>query len=375
METSLYIHIPFCKKKCFYCDFYSVVNYNSIIDKYLSAIEKEIQLYSEKYDPKINSIYIGGGTPSVLNRNQIKSIFHTINKNFKIKPNIEITIEVNPESIDENFIETIKEVGVNRISVGIQSLNDKILKTVGRIADKKMNLKALSLISKIGLNNWSVDMIYGLPYQNIEIFKSDLEEILKFHPKHISLYLLHISKNTKMFEIYKKNPTIFPTDEDITEIYHFANHYLEKNQYKRYEISNFSFSGYESRHNLAYWNKKDYIGIGTSSVSTIKNRRWKNVSNLNRYIELVDKNELPIEKTINLSKQEAIREFIMLQLRLVSGLNTKKLYDKYKFDIWKERKNELERLNSSGFIKTDNNHITLTVKGILVSNSVISELI
>ncbi|HEC91752.1 MAG TPA: radical SAM family heme chaperone HemW [Candidatus Atribacteria bacterium] len=375
MEISLYIHIPFCKRKCNYCDFYSIVASENLISRYIDSLIQEMKIYSRKYDFKINTIYIGGGTPSILNPEYIRIIVKNIRKYFKSIPEPEFTIEANPESVNKEFLETLKKCGVNRLSMGIQSFNDKLLKIAGRLASREIIDEKINLVKKMNFINWSADLIYGLPYQHLKDFEYDLDTIINYNPSHISLYALTIEKGTNFFSLYREKQEIFPSDDEVSEMYFLANEFLEKNKYYRYEISNFAPKGYECKHNLAYWNLRDYLGLGASSVSTINSTRWKNVSDVNKYIKYLKENKLPLSNMTKLTKKEKIQEFIMLQLRLRKGLDLKILKQQYEIDLLKQKFSEIEEFIKAGLIKLQKNRIFLTIKGIIVSNSVISALI
>lgn len=334
-----------------------------------------MKIYSQKYDFKINTIYIGGGTPSILKPEYIKVIAENIRKYFKLIPAPEFTIEANPESVNKEFLETLKKCGVNRLSTGIQTFSDKLLKIAARLASKKIIDDAISLIKKMNFINWSADLIYGLPYQHLKDFEYDLNTLIEYSPSHISLYALTIEKGTKFFSLYKEKRGIFPSDDLVAEMYFLANESLGKNGYYRYEISNFAQKGYECKHNLAYWNLQDYLGLGASAVSTINSFRWKNVSNVNRYIKYLEEDKLPLDNIAKRSPQKKIEEFIMLQLRLRKGLALKILKQQYGIDLLKQKYSEIEKFVKAGLIKLQRDRISLTIKGIMVSNSVISELI
>ncbi len=375
MEVSLYIHIPFCKSKCHYCDFFSISKAAKLIPEYIDALAQEIKIYSEKYNFKIKTIYIGGGTPSILNPENIKSIILNVREYFYLKSDLEFTIEANPESINADFLETIVNCGINRLSIGVQTFNDKLLKFAGRLASQKIIDEKLNLIKKIKFKNWSADLIYGLPYQKLKDFENDLKKLISYNPFHISLYSLTIENGTKFFSLYERKKEIFPSDDEIADMYLLANEYLEKNNYHRYEISNFAKKSFECKHNLAYWNQENYLGLGPSAVSTIQNIRWKNVPDVNGYIKNLKNKKVPILEKTKLTKKEKIQEFIMLQLRLRKGLNLDLLKQKYKIDLFKIRNQEIKKFIEAELLKIKGKNLFLTLKGIMISNSIISELI
>lgn len=373
MKISLYIHIPFCKSKCNYCDFYSIKASDNIISEYITALLQELKYYSKSY--KLRTIYIGGGTPSILKPSQIKLLMKNIKNNFDIIPNPEISIEVNPESINKEFIENLQESGITRISIGVQTFNNKSLKIAGRLADAQTIHQKINLIKRMHLTNWSADMIYGLPYQNLDNFKNDIETIIDYEPNHISLYALSIEKGTPFDSLYNTERTLFPSDEEVSDMYLFANDYLETKKYFRYEISNFAQKGFECKHNLTYWNGNNYLGVGASAVSTIDKWRWQNISNVDKYIQYLKNKKMPYIKKLRLTEDEKLKEFIMLQLRLVNGVNLLQLKQRYNVDLMKIKGAEIEKFINAGFLKLKDNNLFLTPRGIIVSNSIMSELI
>ncbi len=373
---SLYIHYPFCKSKCNYCDFYSIPDSNNLSENFLKALKREIIHYSKKYRDtyEICSLYIGGGTPSLLTEKNIEWLFNTLKTFFKFRTDIEITIEVNPESFTETLIKTYSEVGINRISMGVQTLNDRILKTLNRLSDRTTILNKLDLIKKHDVKNFSVDLIYGLPFQTFKIFKSDLFNIMKYKPKHISLYNLTINKNSKIFTLYKQHPKIFPSEKQEYKFYKFANNFLLLYGLRRYELSNFAKKKFHSYHNLRYWLQKDYLGLGPAAVSTIETIRWKNISNVIQYINKLKRNKLPAVQYEKINNLTYINEKIMLNLRLQKGINLKKLKANENINLLKLKANEIYEMKKNKLLKIKNNHLYLSLKGIMVSNKVISQL-
>ena len=369
-ELGLYIHIPFCKSKCTYCDFYSIIFDKDLIKKYLICLEKEIQFYAANYgkDFFLNTIYIGGGTPSILDAIQIDSLLNIVNKNFEVKKGAEITIEMNPESINQDHLLLFKNKIVNRLSLGIQSFNNYVLKTIKRLADKEKILSVIKQIQKYQIDNFSFDLIFGLPYQNFKIFKNDLKMAMDYFPPHLSLYSLMLNTDTPLYDFYLKNRNEFPLDNEIVRYYEYADNYLSKHKLLRYEISNFSHEGYESKHNLKYWLQKPYLGLGVSAVSTVNLERWKNPDDISSYFKTINMKKMPIkEKLDNIT---FFNEKIMLNLRLTKGMKIGINGEKFLL----EKQELIDEMLKQKLIVFKDKYLCLTVKGIMVSNEIISQL-
>ncbi len=375
-KLSLYIHFPFCKSKCTYCDFYSITDRKKE-NEYISALKDEILFYSKKYRNQyiITTIYIGGGTPSLISIKNLTSIINIIKEAFFLDKKIEFTIEVNPESINSELVDFYYKAGINRLSIGVQTFNNKILKILNRLANREIILKKLDMIKNSKFPNYSFDLIYGLPYQNLKLFKEDLKLAILFKPKHISLYMLMLKNDVPLYKLYIKKPQIFPDENDIAKYFILADKYLSSHKLKRYEISNFAKKNYISLHNLRYWLQKDYLGVGASATSTISNLRWNNINNISEYIKKIKNNEPPVKNYEAIDKLTHINERIMLNLRLRKGINLLSFKKEENIDLIKAKFNIIKELRSEKLIRIRHNHLYLTRKGIMVSNAVISKLI
>ncbi len=321
----LYIHIPFCAHKCGYCNFYSVVNMNSpdLYKKYLDALIKEFEIRINDFSKNIETIYIGGGTPSIIGTNLLEyffeRLFEVINKNKKNDNEIkEITIEFNINDINADSIKVISQIKNIRLSVGIQTFNEDSLKIINRQTKKEDIIKALKLINKSELKNISVDFICGLPLNDKEQSKKDIIFAFDLLPKikHISLYYLELN------DFLKNKWTYFlPTEEDSVHYYNVAAETIENFGLNRYEISNYAIQGYESIHNSAYWNLKDYLGIGAGAFGCYKNNRYENTKNIKEYLEIVNEDKFPAKNIEYLDEEKRENEFIFLSLRTAKGIN------------------------------------------------------
>jgi len=374
-KIGLYIHIPFCKKKCYYCDFVSYENANdNLVFEYFSSLESELIFYKENYEFEIDTIYIGGGTPSFISAKYILKLFEFIYSNFKIKDNYEITIEANPESITHEKLQSYSLAGVNRLSVGIQSLNDTELKAIGRIHNSEVALKSLSIVP-LYFENFNVDVIVGLPYQNFESFMQTLNKLLDFSPPHISIYSLKIEEGTPLFENYEKYESFLPSEDEERKMFWCAKRILFETGFCHYEISNFAEKGFECKHNLKYWNCHEYIGIGCAAHSYFDGYRYYNTSNISEYINKIKKKGLAVEGKEFISVEESEKEFIILGLRKIEGFSLNEFRERFGADFERKYKYQIEKLKKYGLIEIEKNCVKLTERGIDLANLVWQEFV
>ena len=361
MIKHVYIHIPFCLRKCHYCSFVSGIDIR-YKDIYIEALIKQINsIY--KHEP-IQTLYLGGGTPSLLDTIDIKRIIEC----FNITNNAEITLEVNPETVEKNKFRGIKDIGINRLSVGIQSFNNNILKNIGRNHSEEDILKSYKIIRDCGFNNISIDLIYGLPDQNLNTLKEDLKKSLKLEIQHISTYGLKIEKNS-FFGI--NPPKDLPNDEQQAEMYIELSSELSRNGFEHYEISNFAKPNYKSKHNCAYWKNENYYGFGLSASGYEGNKRYHNTDNFYDYIKNPN---LKTEET-ELSNSEIMEEEIFLALRLKEGLNIEKINKKFNINFLEDYKKIIKKYSELKLLEKINKNIRLTEEGFLLSNEIMSEFI
>lgn len=376
----IYIHIPFCKRKCSYCDFISFSSKDSLIEGYVRALKKEIEEFDfSKYN--VTTIYLGGGTPSYIKEEYIKEILNLLKEklvNNKVSwKYIEITIEVNPGTVTKEKLEIYKEVGVNRISIGLQSTNNSLLKQIGRIHKFEDFLDTYNLAKEVGFDNINVDLMIALPKQTIEDIKKSLGEIVSLSPNHISVYSLIVEEGTLIEKQIEEGKIKLPSDEEERRMYWYVKDFLELHGYKHYEISNFSKEGKESKHNLNCWNQEEYIGFGLAAHSYIDGIRFCNTSNLEEYIDNIKNNSLCRNREVEerQKKEDKEKEFMMLGFRKIEGVDISKFKEKYgENPIFLFRK-ELDKLVSEGLIEVDLNNIRLTNKGLDLANIVFEEFI
>jgi len=356
-SKNLYIHIPFCKSKCHYCNFISFANKNEFIKPYFAALRQEIEYYFEEciassQAPRndnnlLETIYIGGGTPSVVDFVFYKDLFKFLSGLINISPNAEITMEINPGTVDLDYLKNIRDLGINRLSIGVQSFDDKILKRINRIHNSEEAIKTVNLAQEAGFENISIDLIYGLPEQTSENWEKTLNQALTLGINHISTYGLKIEENT---EFFRQQPKNLPDDEQQSRIYLKTIEIFENNGFNHYEISNFSKKGFESRHNLCYWKNQEYFGFGLSAHGYLDGIRYSNTENLEEYLENPTKRafENPV------TPSERIEEAIFLGLRLVEGINTEEFKIHYGIDIRQKYSKIIEKYINYGFMACEN---------------------
>ena len=373
-EIGIYIHIPFCKKKCDYCDFISFSNKDKKIEEYINAIIKEIE--QQKIKSKITTIYIGGGTPSYIDSKYIKEIIAEIKKK-NVDSNAEITIEVNPGTITKNKLEDYKEVGINRLSIGLQVTQNELLKQIGRIHDFEQFLETYKMARKLGFNNINIDLMLGLPNQRIKDLRESLEKIIELNPEHISVYSLIVEEGTPIANKIKTGELILPEEDLERNMYWYVKNTLELNGYRHYEISNFAKPGYESRHNMNCWNQKEYIGIGIAAHSYRDITRYSNTEDLSEYIKNVKNGHFERNRIIHEIQKEddTKREYMILGLRQINGISISKFKEKFGENPIYTFRNELKKLTEEKLIIVDDNNIKLSNKGLDFANIVWEEFI
>ena len=368
-DLSIYIHIPFCIKRCFYCDFCSSILNKEKEEEYFKYLLREIDLYKEFLkDKEIVSIFIGGGTPSCVDSKNILNIVDRLNKYNSFKKDLEFTIEANPNSLDSKKLDDYLSAGINRFSIGAQSFNDNLLKKIGRIHNKKQIISAIKLLKEKNIENFSLDLMLGLPDQNLKDIEDSLRYIEDLSPKHISYYSLILEENTYMYK--NKNLFNFASDTEDRNMYHYLVKGLKDLNFKQYEISNFAKDGYESRHNLRYWRLKNYLSFGMSAASNIENIRLKNTENFDEYFSYLKNHNFPIEDFEFLDEIDRINEYIIMALRLNKGLNIDEFNKKFDENFLKSYKKEFDKNIKLGLIKLDNNNLSLTSLGLDFSNQV-----
>ena len=390
-QLGIYIHIPFCVQKCVYCDFLSAPATNDVKIKYIEALKKEIELVglnNKEKDIEVNSIFFGGGTPSCIDPELIQSVLDTIKNNFRVNEFAEITIECNPGTLSEDKAYSYRNAGINRISFGLQSCDDKELKMLGRIHDFDDSRDSFRMARNYVFNNINVDLMTGLPGQTKESLLKTLKTALAFKPEHISAYGLILEEGTVLFDRINEYPPI-PSEELDRQMYDITRKSFTKSGYVQYEISNYAKPGYECIHNLKYWNREEYLGFGIGAASFIDEKRYSNITDINSYIDITSKlmDEVMDNKLINidlsslyasfekLDINDAKEEFMFLGLRKIQGISILDYKEKFNQEIYEQYSKEIEDNINKGLLILENNRLKLTAKGIDISNTVMSDFI
>jgi oxygen-independent coproporphyrinogen-3 oxidase len=368
MSCSLYIHIPFCKRKCNYCDFPSYAGRESLVPEYIEALKSELGYYSSLYDkPSVKTIFVGGGTPTLLPEEQISSLFEAIAKDFNVLPDSEISFEANPGTVTKEKLKTLINSGVNRISLGAQTFNDTLLKKLGRIHLEHDIIDAYEMIRETGFKNINLDLIFALPGENINDWQNSLVKAVKLNPEHISTYNLQIEEGTPFYTEKLEGGLLMPEEEEELKMYKIAIAFLNENGYKQYEISNFAREGFECAHNKAYWTMQDYIGIGAGAHSFINNIRIENTPFLEKYLT----KDFSAIKTEHVNtKKENMQEMIFLGLRLKKGFNLNDFTRRFGIGFREIYKKELADLTDEGLIEMSGKNVRLTENGLYLANEV-----
>lgn len=374
----LYIHIPFCLRKCLYCDFLSIPFDQSLSREYLNALLHEIEMKRDVLGV-LKTIYIGGGTPTVLTVQELERLFQGL----RIIPwseDIEVTVEANPGTVSSEKIRTLRELGVNRISLGIQSFIDRELETLGRIHSSSDGIKAIGIVRDEGIKNLSIDLIYGIPGQSIRDWQFNLSRAMEFSPEHISTYELTPERETPLYDLLSEGKIKKPDDDEILCMYYMSMDSLTSNGYEHYEISNFAVGGFRCRHNLNYWDRGEYVGLGAGAHSFEGKMRRVNLRDVRRYIDTLKNGLIQYEEEIEIGPKDALKEYIFLGLRKREGIPLSVIRYPLPFSqstghgsrvVVEVESKFLENLIRDGLLEMVGDSIRLTDKGITVSNSVI----
>lgn len=375
--AGIYLHFPFCESKCPYCDFYSIpIDHKASTGSIEAVISESGRAADTVYGSfAYDTIYIGGGTPSLMDPDEINRILESLQAYFNIEKNAEITIECNPSSLTEEKIEEYLKIGINRISLGVQSFDKAHLKTLGRLHTGENAIETCQIISESGFKNINLDLIYGIPDQTNAEWESDLKTAIELALEHISAYNLVIESETKFGELYSQNRLNLPSDEDQLQMYSILNEHMKNASYRRYEISNFSKPGFECRHNLKYWTGKPYLGLGPSAVSYDGKTRRKNKADIENYLKSAKEGIDFLSETEIIDRETALRESIMSGLRLAEGVSLEVLKDRFDHDLLENKRDTIDSLLSEGMITIEDEFLRLTDKALFISDSVMLKLI
>ncbi|WP_280768518.1 radical SAM family heme chaperone HemW [Salipaludibacillus daqingensis] len=377
MPKSLYVHVPFCEQICHYCDFNKFFLKNQPIDEYLElcASEMEKTVHSFPTDEGISTIYIGGGTPTSISTHQLQYLLAKVKQHFFLAENVEFTVEVNPGSADEEKMAMLYEMGVNRLSIGAQTFDENLLKAINRDHEAKDVEKTVELARRVGINNLSIDMMFGLPRQTMSQWKSSLEIVCQMPIQHISAYSLKVEEKTVFYQLLRKGKLPMPGQETEAEMYEYMLEKLNENGFHHYEISNFAKEGRQSLHNLTYWNNEEYYGIGAGAHSYMDGVRRANHGPLPKYMNALKNNELPYFEEHVVPTMEKMEEQMFMGLRKRNGVSIQEFQKKFGKDVYEVFPQVIEKLKKNLLLEEDKGRVKLTNKGLLLGNEVFEKFL
>lgn len=373
-KLGLYIHIPFCQRKCNYCDFLSAPATKQVQKSYMDTLLKEIRKKATEYrNYVVDTIFIGGGTPTCVHYEMLVEMMKQVQAEFCLDKDCEISMECNPGTVTKEAMKAYKDVGINRLSIGLQSTDDSILKKLGRIHTFEQFLETYSWAREVGFDNINVDIMSALPEQTLKQYEDTLEKIVKLGVEHISAYSLIVEEGTPFYEWYEKDMLLLPDEEEERQMYYRTKEVLAKAGYTRYEISNYAKAGYECRHNIRYWVRKPYLGLGLGASSFVSEERYKNVSFMEEYLS--GDGYMKKEEAEKLSEREMIEEFMFLGLRLTKGIEKNGFEKEFGKSIAEVYGAVIDKLKRERLVEEDKERIWLTEYGVDVSNAVLAEFL
>jgi oxygen-independent coproporphyrinogen-3 oxidase len=374
-EAALYVHIPFCEHKCIYCDFYSVITRDNV-QNYLDALKKEIDHYAALYSEGrvFTSIFFGGGTPSLMEPGYIAEILEMLKSRYSVSDDAEITLETNPGTVDKEKLYHFLELGINRLSVGIQSFDDEELKFLTRIHSRQAAINTIMDADAVGFKNINLDLIFNLPGQTKKKWLLNLETAVELPVKHISAYSLILERGTVLNKLVLDGKVKLQDADYDAEIYRITIDFLKARKFQQYEVSNFAMEGYQCRHNNAYWQYRDYLSFGTSAHSFVNGKRWWNYSNISLYIKKINESWSAVASFEELTGSQMLTEYVMLAFRS-SGLNVKALKDKFGDEWFQSRHAQLKSFQRRGLLIFDDGHIHLTEKGYALCDEILQKIL
>lgn len=384
-EFGIYIHIPFCRQKCFYCDFPSFAGRERYIDSYLAALEQEISLWQEQHAGQDifaedgrqapATVYIGGGTPTALDSYQLERLLEILQHHIAIDEATEFTVEMNPGTVDKAKLELLQKYGINRLSVGVQSFDDVCLKEIGRIHTAQEAEKIICQAKDNGFDNISLDLIYGLPGQDMDILRQSVSRAFSLGVQHISIYGLQLEEGTAFYRMAQMGKLQLPEDDLVEKMYDYIVEALPGAGYQRYEISNFAQIGYESRHNLSYWQDVPYVGFGSGAHGYWEGCRYENPADIGEYIEILQEKKLPARVEERVTEQAHMEEFCFLGLRTAGGIFEQSFRQKFGKGLREIYGEAISKLTADELLIEDRQGIRLTAKGMKYGNRVFSEFL
>ena len=370
LVKSLYIHIPFCTQICHYCDFNKFYIQNQPVDGYIQSLLSEMDLYNLSENEPLSTVFIGGGTPSALEPNQLEKLLFTMKEKIKLAPQYEFTVEANPGDLTVEKLKILREAGVNRLSLGVQSFNEDLLRKIGRAHNVKDVYETIDMARATGFENISIDLIYSLPGQTLADLEDTIDRALQLNLPHFSAYSLIIEPKTVFYIMLNKGKLSLPGEDAEATMYELVMDRLVKAGYHQYEISNFAKEGYESRHNLVYWNNEEYFGLGAGAHGYLNDVRYHNHGPLKKYMNALQDNEKPIIEQITVSRKERMEEEMFLGLRKMEGVSPQRFQQKFSADIEDVFGETINRMISNGLLQISEGRIKLTHSGKLMGNEV-----
>ncbi|SFE30217.1 radical SAM family heme chaperone HemW [Trichococcus pasteurii] len=369
--AAAYLHIPFCEHICFYCDFNKVFLEGQPVDEYVDALIKEMQL-SKRLHPKeeISTFYIGGGTPTTLNERQLEKLLNGIRSTYALPKGAEFTMEANPESVSFEKLKIMRDYGVNRLSMGVQSFNNDILKKIGRIHTAEQVYTSVADARRAGFENMTIDLIFRLPNQTMADFEESLNKALELDLPHYSIYALILENKTVFYNLMRQGKLPLPSEDTEADMYALAIETMSKNGRNQYEISNFALPGYESQHNLTYWKNESYFGFGAGAHGYIDGIRYHNHGPIQQYLAPLRENSLPIIRQQQLSKNEQMEEEMILGLRTMVGVSQQHFADKFQISLLDQYAAVISDLVAEGLLVIDGDRIRLSPRGVFLGNEV-----
>jgi oxygen-independent coproporphyrinogen-3 oxidase len=376
-KSGIYIHIPFCLSKCGYCDFYSVTDLN-LRAEFIQALNREIAIYGQQaeFHSEYDTIYLGGGTPSLLDPREIEKILVQLRKYFNIHPDTEITLEANPGTLDRGKLQDLRNSGINRISIGVQSFIETELKFLGRIHTVQQAENMLSQAKEAGFSETSIDLIFAIPGQSLSAWKFSLERALAFQPEHLSAYNLIVEAGTPFYSLQQNNSVQFLNTEQEADYFLQAENILQQSGYIHYEVSNYARSAQHlARHNCKYWQHTPYLAFGPAAHSFWPYRRWQNCRSLAEYLKSLRHNKLPVELDEKLTAVQIVNEYILLALRTYQGIDLRQFNHKFNCDFRDRYNRPIELLTGNQLATLDQEHFKLTPRGMLLCDEILPQFV
>ncbi len=373
--NSLYLHIPFCQKKCHYCSFTSFVSKPETKKRYVEALRKEVESLSKKHRQPLKTFFIGGGTPTCIEVGELVSLIYWCKERFGFLPDAEISVEANPGTVDGYYLESLLMAGVNRLSLGVQSFVDSELESIGRLHDKKEAIAAVSAAKNAGFTNINLDLMYGLPGQTVQSWSQSLDLAFEQNIHHLSLYQLMVEEGTLFKQLEEKRHLILPEEDEVLKIDSLTEKVCKEQELFKYETSNFARIGYECRHNINYWENKDYLAAGAAAVSYVKGVREKRVGESEKYTEAIMNGQTAIIETECLDREASFRETVIMGLRMIRGVHLEMLQLRYGLSPVDYYGDTLQRLLHTGMMELTTTHLKISQQGWPLSNQIMAELV